>query len=129
VKLTRQGGGDALKPAADLAALKSGGYVLEYWQAKLNPGSPAGAENGTIFDKRENTSPVVTAEASDSAGTWSVTLTRKLDAGAIPLIAGKRYAIAFAIHAGHTKGRFHYVSFERSLVLDQGNADFVARKS
>lgn len=128
-KLTRQGGGDSLKPASDLAALKSGGYVLEYWQAKLNPGAPASAENGTIFDKREKTSPVVSADASDSAGTWSVTLTRKLDAGAIPLVAGNRYTIAFAIHAGHTNKRFHYVSFERSLVLDEGSADFIARNS
>ena len=31
-------------------------------------------------------------------------------------------------YSGHTAKRFHYVSFERSLVLDQGSADFVATK-
>lgn len=129
-KLSRQGGGDALKPAADLAKLKADGYWLEYWQARLNPGAPAVAENGTIFDKQEETKPIaVTADASFKAGTWTVTFSRKLDAGAgfIPIAAGKPYTVAFAIHSGHTAKRFHYVSFERSLVLDQGNADFVAK--
>ena len=127
--LTRQGGGDAL--AGDLAALKSANYELEYWQARLNPGAAAVAENGIIFDKREETKPTaVTAEASYASGTWTVVLARKLNAGAgfVPLVAGKQYTVAFAVHAGHTAKRFHYVSFERSLVLDGGAADFVAKK-
>lgn len=129
--LTRQGGGDALVPADQLAKLKSGGYEIEYWQAHLNPGAPAVAVNEAVFDKRVETKPTaVTADAKFSGGTWSVTLTRKLDAGAgfVPLVAGKRYTVAFAIHSGHTAKRFHYVSFERSLVLDQGSADFVVAK-
>jgi cytochrome c-type protein NapC len=128
--LTRQGGGDALVPADQLAKLNAGGYELEYWQAHLNPGSPAVAVNGIVFDKREETKPtVVAAEATYSGGTWSVTLSRKLNAGAgfVALVPGKRYTVAFAIHSGHTAKRFHYVSFERSLVLDQGNADFVVK--
>ncbi|MGC9953768.1 MAG: ethylbenzene dehydrogenase-related protein [Rhizomicrobium sp.] len=126
--MTRQGGGDTLKPADELAKLKAGGYGLEYWQAHLNPGAPAVAVNGTIFDKRVETKPtVVSAEATYSGGTWSVTLSRKLNAGPgfVALVPGKRYTVAFAIHSGHTAKRFHYVSFERSLVLDQGAADFV----
>lgn len=129
--LSRQGGGDALIPADALAKLKAGGYFLEYWQARLNPGAPAAAANGIIFDKLEETKPTaVTAEATYSGGTWSVTLSRKLNAGVgfVPLVPGKRYTVAFAIHSGHTAKRFHYVSFERSLVLDQGNADFVVGK-
>lgn len=128
-QLSRQGGGDALKPAGDLAKLKAGGYALEYWEAGLNPGAPAVAANGVIFDKREETKPtVVAAEATNSGGTWSVTLSRKLNApGMIALVPGKRYTVAFAIHSGHTAKRFHYVSFERSMVLDQGSADFVAK--
>ena len=127
--LTRQGGGDALKAADELAKLKAGGYVVEYWQARLNPGAAAIAANGTIFDKREEVKPTaVSAEATYSGGTWSVTLSRKLSAGSgfVALVPGKRYTVAFAIHSAHTAKRFHYVSFERSLVLDQGTADFVA---
>jgi len=129
-KLTRQGGGDALKPAADLAKMKADGYWLEYWQAHLNPGAAPVVVNGTVFDKREETKPMaVTADATVKAGTWTVTFTRKLDAGAgfVPIVAGKKYAVGFAIHSGHAAKRFHYVSFERSLMLDQGNADFVAK--
>jgi cytochrome c-type protein NapC len=130
-QLTRQGGGDTLKPVDELAKLKAGGYALEYWQARLNPGAPAVAANGTIFDKREETKPTaVTAEATNSGGMWSVTFSRRLDAGPgfVALVPGKRYTVAFAIYSSHTTGRFHYVSFERSLVLDQGAADFVAKK-
>ncbi len=128
---TRQGGGDALKPAAELEKLKSNGYFAEYWQAGLNGGHPASAVNGVIFDKRVETQPtVVNADASLAGGTWTVTLARKLDAGSgfKKLAPGKTYTVGFAIHSGHTARRFHYVSFERSLVLDQGTADFVAVK-
>lgn len=76
-KLSRQGGGDALSP--DLAKLKAAGYELEYWQAKLNPGAPAGAVNGTISEKRQEMKPTaVTAEASYAGGTWTVVLSRKI---------------------------------------------------
>ena len=130
-KLSRQGGGDALKPAAELAAMKADGYFLEYWQARVNPGAPAQAAAGTVFDKRTETKPSpVTAEATFANGTWSVTLTRKLAGGAdaISFAPGGKYQVGIAIHAGHTAQRFHYVSFERSLVLDSGAADFVAVK-
>lgn len=129
-KLSRQGGGDALKPAADLASLKASGYWLEYWEARLNPGAAPAVVNGIAFDKFEATQPTaVSADAAYKGGTWTVMFTRKLNAGAgfIPLAAGKQYTVGFAIHSGHTAKRFHYVSFERSLVLDHGNADFVAK--
>ncbi|MDE2030318.1 MAG: cytochrome c-552 precursor [Alphaproteobacteria bacterium] len=129
--LTAHGGGDELKPADDLAKLKAGGYWLEYWQARLNAGKPAVAVNGEIFAKREETHPTaVSAQASYAGGKWTVTFTRKLDAGAgfKAIVPGKTYTIGFAIHSGHTAKRFHYVSFERTLVLDSGNADFVAAK-
>ena len=105
------------------------GQSFEYWQARLNPGSPAVATDGTISTQFAESKPaIVKAEATNSGGTWSVTLSRKLSAGAgfLDLAPGKKYIVAFAIHAGHTAKRFHYVSFERSLVLDSGSADFVA---
>ena len=129
--LSRQGGGDELKPADELAKLTTDGYNLEYWQARLNPGAAAVAVNGGVFSKREETKPTaVSVEASNAGGVWSVTFTRKLNAGGNfkPIVAGKPYTIGFAIHSGHTAKRFHYVSFEHSLVLDQGDADFVAVK-
>ncbi len=128
-KLTRQGGGDALKPAGELATLKADGYVLEYWQARLNQGAPAQAAQGTVFDKREEVKPsAVTAEATFANGTWSVTLSRKLAGGAVNFAPDGKYNVGIAIHAGHTAQRFHYVSFERSLAINSGSADFVAVK-
>lgn len=123
-QLTRQGGGDGLKPVGELTKLKAGGYGLEYWEVAL--GGPV--TNGVVFEKRRETKAVVTAETRHKGALWSVVLTRKLSAGTVTLAPGKKYTVAFAIDAGHTAGRFHYVSYERSLVLDQGSADFIARK-
>lgn len=128
-KVTRQGGGDELKPADELGKMRGDGQFLEYWQARLNAGAAAVAADGTIFDKRqENASPRVTADASFAGGKWSVTLSRKLKAGAPykDIAAGTTYTVGFAIHAGHTAHRFHYVSLSRTFVVDQGTADFVA---
>jgi cytochrome c-type protein NapC len=130
-KNTRTGGGDELKPADELAKMQADGQFMEYWQARLNPGAPAVAAGGTVFDKRVDAKPAgVTAEASFANGSWSVTLGRKLIAGAPfkDLAPGKPYTIGLAIHSGRTAKRFHYVSFEYSVVLDQGAADFVAVK-
>jgi hypothetical protein len=130
-KITRQGGGDALKPADELAKLKADGYFLEYWQARLNQGAAPVAAEGTIFDKREELKPAsVNAEASFANGTWSVTLSSKMAAGPgqISFAPGGAYQVGIAIHAGHTAKRFHYVSFERSLAINSGAADFVAVK-
>jgi len=104
------------------------GAVLEYWEAVLKPDA-AVAESGTISDKRRETRPtVVAAEATyKKNGVWSVILSRPLDAGAVSINPGKHYTIAFAIDAGHTRGRFHYVSLERTLALGEGTADFIAK--
>jgi hypothetical protein len=122
-KLTRQGGGDSLSPQA--AKLKAGGYALEYWQAALNPAPKA--VNGTVSEKRVETRTVVSAEAKRTGTVWSVVLSRKLKAGQVMLVPGKRYTVAFAIDTGHTAKRFHYVSFERTLLLGKGVADFVVK--
>jgi cytochrome c-type protein NapC len=130
-KLTRQGGGDTLAAADQIAALKAGGYQLEYWQAALNPGQPPKANAQIVFDKR-NDAPAgtVTAEASQAGGVWSVTIKRPLAAAApfSAIVPGETYHMAIAIHSGHTAYRFHYVSYERSLVLNSGSADLVAVK-
>jgi cytochrome c-type protein NapC len=128
-KLTRQGGGDTLAAPDALAKLKADGYQLEYWQAVLNPGQPARASTQIVFDQRAEQKPgIAVAEATNSGGAWSVTISRPL-AAAAPYSAispGTKYYLAFAIHSGHTAHRFHYVSYERSFVLDSGSADLVA---
>jgi hypothetical protein len=127
-KMTRQGG-DGIKPADELQKIRADGGYLEYWQARLKPGAPAVAVDGTILDKVQPNNPAaVTAEASNAGGVWTVTLSRKLNQGGPykTLAAGTTYSFGIAVHAGYTERRFHYVSFANSLVLDSGAADFVA---
>jgi len=129
-KLGRQGGGDALKPAGDLATLRGQGYFLEDWQAKLNPGQPAKAASYIVFDKRADAGLPVTAEGTLSGGSMSVTLSSPLQPGGqfVNFAQGQVYHVSFAVHDGHAAGRFHYISLEKSLAINGGAADFVAVK-
>lgn len=131
-KLTRHGGGENYKSASELADLLGNDMFLEVWQAKLNPGKPAVPVDGYILDKfHYNDSPTVAAEANFAAGKWTVILQRKLadtGAGKRTLESGKTYPVGFAIHSNYADGRHHYVSFEHTLAIDTGEADFVATK-
>jgi len=130
--VTRQGGGENYKPAAEIDQMLKQGAFLEYWQARMNPGQPVDVSDGYILDKRHrNEKPVVGAEANFANGTWTVVLSRALKAGGgvhKDIVAGKTYNIGFAVHDDHVDHRHHHVSFERTLILDQGKADFVAVK-
>lgn len=131
-RVTRQGGGENFKPPAELQQLLKQGVFMEYWQARLNPGQPAQAADGYVLDKRhKHPSPAASAQAQFDGGKWIVVLSRKLKAGGDgrkDIVPGKTYSLGFAVHENHADHRFHYVSFERTLVLDQGKADFVAVK-
>jgi hypothetical protein len=127
--MTAKGGGD-VKPDAELDKLRADGYYLEYWQARLNPGKPAAAADFIVLDKRTaSANPAVTATGKLEGGKWVVVLSRKLTAGAPykDLVAGKNYTVGFAIHGGFAAKRFHWVSFEQSMVLNSGTAEFVAK--
>lgn len=131
-KVRRSGGGENYKTAAQLDELKSGGVFMEYWHAHLNKGAAPIAIDGYILDKRyRNRQPLVRAEAIFADGKWAVVLSRRLrvgQAGHKDIVPGKTYTIGLAIHDAHAAHRFHHVSFEYTLVLDQGNADFVATR-
>jgi hypothetical protein len=131
VSLTRKGGTD-IKPAAELDKIRAEGGYLEYWQARLNPGKPAVAVDGTILEKRaENPTPAVSVEAAENGTKWTVIFSRKMSAGAPhkDIVAGKTYTFGVSVHAGRAHQRFHYVSLEKSLALDTGKADFVAARN
>ncbi len=131
VAVNRQGGAE-IKSAAELDKIRAEGGYLEYWQARLNPGKPAMAVDGTILEKRaENAAPAVGVEASESGTKWTVVFSRKMVAGGLhkDFAAGKNYTIGISLHAGHAAQRFHYVSLEKTLTLDSGKADFVAARN
>ncbi|MGE3475423.1 MAG: ethylbenzene dehydrogenase-related protein [Rhodospirillaceae bacterium] len=124
-------GGDIIKPEEELAKMRAAGYFLEYWQARINPGKPAVAVDGTILEKRStHETPAVKVSATVTKGVYTVIMSRKLDAGPgyKKIVPDKKYTVGFAIHAGRASQRFHYVSFERSLMLDgiEGVADLLA---
>ncbi len=129
--MSRKGGG-AVKAAGDLGALRQSGTFLEYWQARLNPGKLAKAVHGYILDARhEYKSPAVTATGGKKGGNWVVVLSRALQAGGPQfktIEAGKTFTVGFAVHDGHAAGRYHFVSFEKTLVIGSGSADLVAVK-
>lgn len=131
-KLSRQGGGNNLKPAAELGALVAKGTFLEFWQAQLNPGAAAKAYGGYILDRRhKDPASPVRAEAALQGGVWTVTLSRPLKAagrGQKTFAPGRTYTIGFAVHDGYTEHRHHYVSLEHTLALDGGKADLVAAR-
>ncbi|MDK1024070.1 MAG: ethylbenzene dehydrogenase-related protein [Gammaproteobacteria bacterium] len=131
-KLSRKGGGTNYKSDDELSALLADGYFLEYWQARLNQGSAASAMDGYILKERqENDDVITTAEAEFKDGTWSVVLSRPLQPGKPnhkDIVPGKVYHIGFALHDSHKAKRFHKVSFEYTLMLDEGEADFVAAR-
>ncbi len=131
-KLSRQGGGTNYKSDAEIAELLKGGNFMEYWQARLNPGSPAAFIDGYILkDREEDNDGLVAGEASFADGKWTVVLSRALEANSEKhhnLAAGSIYHVGFALHDNHKHERFHNVSFEYTFVLDAGEADFVAVK-
>jgi hypothetical protein len=131
-KITRHGGDNNFKSAAEIEGLLKDGIFMEYWQARLNQGAAAVPVDGYILDKRhENDSPMVSANAEFANGNWSVVLSRKLVVGKPrhkDIVPGKTYYLGFAIHDAHAAHRFHQVSFGYTLVLDKGEADFVATK-
>lgn len=128
-KLSRSGGGENFKSAAELEALLQQGVFMEYWQAKLNPGQPAKAVSGYILDRRHKHDPAaIQADASFANGEWTVSLSRPLRAsgpGQKDIVPGKTYAVGFALHDDYSDHRYHFVSFEYSLTLDSGSTDFV----
>ncbi|MBI3776382.1 MAG: cytochrome c-552 precursor [Gammaproteobacteria bacterium] len=130
--ITRRGGGDNVKPDAELASLVAGGNFLEFWQAEVKGDQSVNVKEGYILDKR-NTSktPLVEASAELKSGQWSVTLSRKLkvdEIGRHNIQPDQTYNIGFALHDDYAEGRIHYVSFGYTLALNQGDTDFVAVK-
>jgi hypothetical protein len=130
---TREPGsnGNSIFDQATLDKRRAAGQYMEYWQARFNADGKVVPVDGVIQAKRvDNMTPVIKAEAVQNNGVWTVTLSRKLTGAGEnhkDIVPGKTYTIGFAVHAGHTAKRFHYVSFERTMVLDKGTADFVAQ--
>ncbi len=130
-KLSRSGGGEHFKPTEELSELIQQGMFMEYWQARLNPAQSPEVIDGYILDKRHrNQDSMVTANAQLANGVWTVQLSRKRITGDPrhkDIVPGQTYSFGFAIHDDYANHRHHFVSFRRSVVLDEGEANFVVQ--
>ncbi|MEZ5838964.1 MAG: NapC/NirT family cytochrome c [Hyphomicrobiales bacterium] len=118
-----RGGWKNLKADGDLEAMMQAGSFMDLLRVK----SGGAVENGHIVDHRAMNDPsAVAGEAKLEGDTWTVVISRPLApnaAGDINLEAGKTYTVGFAIHDDYTTARFHHVSLEYHLGLDDGAAD------
>ena len=118
-----RGGADKLKPAEELQALMNDGvfFDLVRWKSGGNV-----FENGHVSAERVMTGGVaVTGSGKLEGGVWTVEMTRPListNPGDVSLEPGKTYTIGFAVHDDFTNARFHHVSVDYSLGLDNAEA-------
>ena len=125
-KNTPTGGGDSVRPQAELDAALAAGEFLEL----LEVDASGKGERGYVLDKfHEREMPGATLRVE--GGRWIAEMQRPLAAGGkgeVALEAGKTYHIGVAIHDPGVKGREHLVSLERSLAVGSGSAAIVAQQ-
>ena len=116
-----QGGWDLVKPQEEIDQLLADGTILDL----LRVYADGQASNGHILDRRVSDDNEMAAEATLEGGMWTVVFSRPLNSGAagdVPLEAGKTYTVGFAIHDDYAAARFHHVSLDLKMALDDAAA-------
>ncbi|UWQ89720.1 NapC/NirT family cytochrome c [Rhodobacteraceae bacterium M382] len=116
-----QGGWDKLKTPEELEQLLADGTYMDLMRVYAD----GSASNGYLLDRRVQNDGEIAAQASLSAGIWTVVFSRPLNSGAVgdvPLEAGKTYTVGFAIHDDYAAARFHHVTLNTSFALDSADA-------
>ena len=116
-----QGGWDKLKPAAEIEQLLADGTFLDLLRVYADGQS----SNGYLLDRRMANDGEMAAEATLEGDMWTVVFSRPLNSGAagdVPLEAGKTYTVGFAIHDDYAAARFHHVSLDLKMALDDAAA-------
>lgn len=122
-----QGGWDKLKPAEEIDQLLADGTFLDLLRVYADGSS----SNGYLLDRRVANDGEMAADASLSGGVWTVQFSRPLVSGTpgdVPLEAGKVYTVGFAIHDDYAAARFHHVTLDTSLALDDDTAQINVSK-
>ncbi len=117
-----QGGWDQMKSPEEIEQLLADGTFMDLLRVYADGSS----SNGYLLERRVENEGEITASANLSAGTWTVTFARPLvtDApGDVALEAGKTYTVGFAIHDDYASARFHHVTLNTSLALDNADAN------
>ncbi|MBV2361651.1 NapC/NirT family cytochrome c [Thalassococcus sp. CAU 1522] len=111
------GGWNLPKPEDAIAAYLEGGTYLDL----LRVYADGRATNGYLLERRVENDGQIAAEAKNEAGIWTVTFSRPLvtgHPGDIAIEPGKTYTVGFAIHDDHSAARFHHVTLDTTLALD-----------
>ncbi len=115
-----QGGWDQLKTPDEIAEYLANGTFLDLMRVY----SDGSATNGYLLDRRVQNGGEIAASASLEAGLWTVVFSRPLEGGEgdVALEAGNTYTVGFAIHDDFAAARFHHVTLDTTLALDDPNA-------
>ncbi|WP_171169766.1 NapC/NirT family cytochrome c [Ruegeria sp. HKCCA0370] len=115
------GGWDKMKAEEQIEQYLADGTYLDLMRVYAD----GSATNGYLLEQRVVNDGEIAASAELSGGMWTVVFTRPLNSGApgdVPLEAGKTYTVGFAIHDDFTAARFHHVTLNTSLALDDDSA-------
>jgi cytochrome c-type protein NapC len=124
----KRGGWDKLKSKDEIDQLAKAGTIMDLLRYRSG-GKP---ENGSVLEQRIMTGGVeLNADGVLSGDTWTVVMSRPLKSGKpgdVDIESGKLYTIGLAIHDDYTSARFHHVSLEYTLGLDNDKATINAVK-
>ncbi|WP_170403331.1 NapC/NirT family cytochrome c [Ruegeria arenilitoris] len=116
------GGWDKLHTAEQIEQYLADGTYLDLMRVYAD----GSATNGYLLEQRVVNDGEIAASAELSGGMWTVVFSRPLNSGApgdVPLEAGKTYTVGFAIHDDFAAARFHHVTLNTSLALDDDSAN------
>jgi nitrate/TMAO reductase-like tetraheme cytochrome c subunit len=117
-----RGGWANLRGEDEIAALLEAGTFMDLLRA-----APGGsADNGHLLEQRVEDGGPMAASVTLDGDTWTAVLSRPLQPegpGNIALEPGRTYTVGLAIHDDYTDARFHHVSLELTMGLDDPAAE------
>ena len=115
-----QGGWDQLKAAGEIEQYLEDGTFMDLMRVYAD----GSGSNGYLLERRVENGGEFASEATLSAGMWTVVFSRPLAGGTgdVPLEPGKTYTVGFAIHDDFADARFHHVTLNTSMALDNSEA-------
>ncbi|MEW2918313.1 NapC/NirT family cytochrome c [Ruegeria sp. ANG10] len=116
------GGWDKLEAEAQIQQYLADGTYLDLMRVYAD----GSASNGYLLEQRVVNDGEIAASANLSGGVWTVVFSRPLNSdapGDVPLEPGQTYTVGFAIHDDFAAARFHHVTLNTSLALDDDSAN------
>ena len=120
------GGWDLLQDEAMLAAFLENGTFMDLTRVDAS-GAP---RRGYLLESRhEDAGHPIEAGATLEGDTWTMVIARPLAAtgpGQVAIEPGRVYTVGFALHDDHAAARFHHVSLDLRLALDDPSVELNA---